>query len=227
MLRAAGVTRILVDPFDLRHVNHWPGRVALDSGAYRSFKKNISIDLADYCNIIDAYDPVYDFDFTVALDAIGNPKRTMINWKSLRNRPKMMPVWQWNAKADHLRKYLDSAPVVGIGGLVPLMRSKDERMLEKLLRLCHRYPRRFHLLGMNWLKCFNELGDLVVSADTSKFLDGARYGHLIFTNTKTGLLSQCPARVLVASGHARPELLEDRTLRCIENARNMEAFCKG
>ena len=86
-------------------------------------------------------------------------------------------MWHWNDKQKTLEKYLDEAEVVGIGGLVTRMRAKDERMLKDLEKLCLKYPNRFHVFGMNWLKTIEILRGVVASADTSKFLDGLTPSH--------------------------------------------------
>ena len=50
-------------------------------------------------------------------------------------------------------------------------------------------------------------------------LDAGRYGHVIFTHTRTGRLSQAPARVIPAYAGL------DRAARIVESARNLAAFC--
>ena len=52
MLAAAGVHHLLVDQFDLPNVPHGRERVALDSGAYRARKKNLSLSVDDYIRLI-------------------------------------------------------------------------------------------------------------------------------------------------------------------------------
>jgi len=218
MLESAGVERLLVDPFDLKHVPLERTHVALDSGAYRAFKHNLKLDLEDSLAVVRNHGP---FDFAVALDIISNPQASRENWEQLRrlksgDDPPFVPVFQWGGDRDDLKRYLDESPVVGIGGLVILMRNKDEQMLQQLGDLCTEYAGRFHVFGINWLRAIEQLHSLIASGDTSKFLDGARYGHLIFVNTRTGRLSQAPVRAL--------GLDLDRTERCIQSARNLEAY---
>lgn len=89
-------------------------------------------------------------------------------------------------------------------------------MLDELTAICETFPDRLHIFGMNWLRAIELLKDKVYSADSSKWLDGARYSHVIFTNSRTGHLSQAPAKAL--------SLTLDRSERCILNARNLEEF---
>lgn len=219
MLKQAGVKNLLVDPFDYAHIPPKRSHVALDSGAYRAFKHGYNPDLERYIAFTRSHGP---FDFAVSLDVIGDPKSSRENWERLRqlkanNEPtKFIPVFQWGGERDDLKRYLDEAPVVGIGGLVIRMRKKDDQMLDQLGELCSIYPRRFHILGINYLKAIEQLKALIQSGDTSKWLDGGRYHHLIFTNTKTGRLAQAPAKALGLS-LSREEL-------CIQSARNLEDF---
>jgi hypothetical protein len=212
MLAAAGVRHLLVDRFDLPHVPR--GRVALDSGAYRAMKKNLSLSVEDYIRLIGNSGP---FDFVVSLDVIGDPARSRNNWEALRRAGvEALPVWQWGARQDELRAYLDEAQIVGIAGLATLMRDKDARMLDELTAICESFPDRLHVFGMNWLRAIERLKDKLFSADSSKWLDGARYSHVIFTNTRPGHLSQATAKAL--------NLTLDRSERCILSARNLEEY---
>jgi hypothetical protein len=218
LLEAAGIRHLLVDQFDLKHVRAGRAHLALDSGAYRAFKKGLNLDLEEYLTFARNHGP---FDFAVSLDKIGDPQASRENWERLQrlksaDDPPFIPVFQWRGERDDLKRYLDEASVVGIGGLVTLMREKDMEMLEQLGELCSVYPNRFHIFGINFLKAIDKLKTLVISGDTSKWLDGGRYGHLIFTNTKNGRLSQAPARAL--------KLDLNREERCIKSARNLEDY---
>lgn len=213
MLLEAGVDKILVDPADLVNVNGFKGSLALDSGAYRAFKQGKPIDMAAYINFAKKS----PYDFRVMVDVIGDPFKTHQNWiKTFKREGLFIPVWQWGASSSYLIEYFKDSPIVGVGGLVQLMRDKDENMLKQLKSICTLYPGRLHIFGINWLKAIEELKSLVYSGDTSKFLDGGRYGHLIFKNTKTGHLSQAPTRAL--------GLNLDRRQRIVESARNMRLF---
>lgn len=220
MLKTAGVTHVLVDPTDMLNAAFGGFRnIALDSGAYRIFKKGGELDIHDYLDTVHSY----GWDFCMAPDVIGDPEATKKNWQFVRLHNQIIPVWQWGASEEDLKFYLDERELVAIGGLVPLMRAKDEDMLAHLTALCERYPRRFHLLGVNWLKAIERLKDLVYSGDTSKHMDGGRYGHVIFKHSKTGHLQQAPAKLLktvtTREGVLYPDL--DRVGRCVECARNL------
>jgi len=211
VLKSAGVDHVLVDPKDLGNAQGF-GHVALDSGAYRAFKKGESLNIPNYLQLATSG----EFDFFVAPDVIGDPQASHDNWET-HKRPGMVPVWQWGGDEGQLTSYLDEANIVGIGGLVQLMRDKDEKMLKKLIELCERHPGRLHLFGANWLKAINTLKECAYSMDTSKFLDAARYGHLIFIHEKTGKLHQAPAKVLGKGDMTRED-------RLIASARAMNEY---
>src|SRR5262245_3812162 len=107
MLESAGVEHLLVDPFDFKHIKPGRAHIVLDSGAYRSYKRGVELDL----------------------DVIGDARASQENWERLRrleieDDPPFIPVFQWGSDRGDLARYLDEAPVVGIGGLVTLMREK-------------------------------------------------------------------------------------------------------
>jgi len=217
MLAEAGVRYILVDQFDLKNVPGARPNVALDSGAYRAWKKNWTLDRDFYAETVA--EAGREFDFVVNLDVFGDEATSRDNWNYLRwerRVPGLIPVWHWSAEADErvLEHYLLMSEVVGLGGLVPHMRDKNRDMLECIKLACRMYPRRFHVFGLNWLEALHELKDLLWSADTSKWLDGARYRHLISYSEDHRQLVQ------TTDGRGREAL-------CIENARNMEAYVSG
>jgi len=218
MLTAAGVTHLLVDWKDLDKIPPgFAGRLALDSGAYRAHKQGESITLAEYDSIITRNS--HRLDWAAGRDVFAEPVfsfKQQLHDEANSLIPKV-PVWQWGGSTGDLRYWLNRSPIVAIGGLVPLMRAKNESALRGLQSLCEKYPNRFHLFGLNWLKAMNELKFSARSCDTSKWLDGARYGHLIFIHERTGKLHQAPAKAL-GFGHY------DRTTRCVESARAMELY---
>lgn len=218
MLAAAGVSHLLVDWKDINKLPPgFSGRLALDSGAYRAHKKGESITLPEYDSIIQSMHP--RLDWAAARDVFADPFATYRRQRAdlTSSTVPKIPVWQWGGPDLHLHYWLSRSEIIAIGGLVPLMRDKNESVLKQLLHLCRQYPGRFHLFGLNWLKAINELRGIARSCDTSKWLDGGRYGHLIFVHEKTGKLHQAPAKAL-GCGHY------DRPTRCIESARAMESY---
>jgi hypothetical protein len=228
MVQRAGVKRLLVDPAQLKIVESWTGPLALDSGAYRAYKTNTTVGAAEYVETVQQARAQHagHLDWFVTADIIDDPERSFIRWQTMSEtfapRAHPIPVWQWPiAPKEHLAAYLDASPIVGIGGLVPWMRNKDVWMLREITALCKAHPDRFHIFGINWLKAIEGLREYAHSGDTSKWLDGARYGHVVFVNTKTQRLSQAPAKVI-------PEYAAlDRAGRCALSAQTLDTFCNG
>ncbi|MBN1658001.1 MAG: hypothetical protein JXA93_06340, partial [Anaerolineae bacterium] len=156
------------DPSQVEHLNGFQGKAIRDSGAYAMHRAGVP----DYGERVAEFhrDVVkdmreHDFECVIALDVFGDHERTRLNYVELSQRLARMwsiaipytPVWHWGAPVEYLEAYLDHAEVVGIGGLVTLMREKDERMLDGLVELCWQHPGRFHIFGCNWPKAITEL----------------------------------------------------------------------
>jgi hypothetical protein len=215
LFREAGVKNVLVDPKDLANAEGFEN-VALDSGAYRAFKSQTALDIPAYLALARSR----PFAFHVAPDVVGNAELTRANWLAYR-QPGMAPVWQWGDSRENLLRYLDEAPLVCIGGLVQLMRSKDEAMLAELHDIVATHGTRLHVLGMNWVRAINDLKDLVSSYDSSKAIDGGRYASRFIVHSRTLKLQQLPARVMEDSRDW------DRKKRILESARVMNEYCNG
>jgi len=199
LLRVAGVCHVLIDPFDLRNGESFP-RVAMDSGAYRAYKRGTPLPQI----------PEGPWDFVVSPDVIGNPDESLEKWKEDRLK---VPVWHWGEKMDLLRYYLDATDriaspdgIVGIGGCVTLMRERSKQLWHGLQKICRTYPGRFHVFGANWLDLLMAIAPSIHSADTSKWLDAARYGEIL-DESMTPVKSDLP-----------------RTERCVEYAKTMNGY---
>ena len=218
MLRAACVSRILVDPVDYPNVEGWDG----DCGAYKRLKGGSMIPFKGYVRLAERES---EFAFVTAYDVIGDQARSRRYWPlGIR----AVPVCHWGARRSVLLKYLDEAPIVGIGGMVNTLRARgktneETRALERardvaldeLTELCSLYRQRLHLFGACWLRALEALQNSLASADSSKWLDGKRTRLLIFEHSKNHHLSIAPSRALGYGDW-------DGTSLSIENARNME-----
>lgn len=170
-LQDARVNHILVDPFDLQYTANF-NHVAMDSGAYRAYKRGVPLPST----------PNGLWDFIVSPDVINDPQKSKESW--LQDTSKM-PVWHWGESMDLLRWYLvNCKDTIGIGGTVWKMRERDPALWHGLWKICGSYPHRFHIFGANWLELLRRLSPFLVSADTSKWLDGARYAEVIDNDLK-------------------------------------------
>ena len=265
MLSHANISQLLADPHDWNNVRHQlASSVALDSGAYREWKRQTPItdlDLwADQINdtLHSAPNPLFhEFDgkrksattaqklaFITMPDVFGDPQETWDRWQNIREwfqfdgrwssyfhwTGKIIPVWQWGGDVNHLeslvewaktrRKYNEedaelfgdmvspNADLVAIGGCVPWMRAKDQAALAKLLEYSQQWGQHFHVLGLNWLDAIMELDPFVASCDTSKWLDGARYG--VWINDADGRLV-AESKLTCPRGTSRTDL-------CVQSA---------
>lgn len=216
MLEKAGVRFVLVDQFNVGNIPAGRSGAMLDSGAYRAWKNGWTLSLEFYAETARRFGP---FEQITTLDVFGDNQASFENWVRLKcdHRLVTMPVWFFSEKAEDLKllhSYSLWSNIVGIGGLVPAMRAKNGEMLDELDRLCSLYPKRFHIFGLNWLHALKVLRDKVYSADSSKWLDGARYRHLIYFDRDASELVQ------TRSSLSREEL-------CVRNAMNIEAYVAG
>jgi hypothetical protein len=218
ILREAGASRILLDLYAWSKLSAGTAfaRICLDSGAYRAFKNGGVLDLDDWASAANPIaESVEHIEMMVAPDVIGNPELTRRSYERiLEQYPHIdcIPVWQWGASEDDLQYYLDRCEVVGLGGLVPYLRSrrrdrlpKDARkawdeqrhaVLEQVIEVCQAHPGRFHFFGLGWPPAIKALKSLLYSADGTLWLYPARYGLAVFANTQTGRLSYAPANLI-------------------------------
>jgi hypothetical protein len=236
-LQQAGIHDYLSDPTDSRHVPANAKNFALDSGAYRAFKKGQPITADTIPQWFDAIqDTISDMDnrkvdFITMPDVLGDPDATMHNWEVCEELIRqqfsdarywvedIVPVWQWGSPKKTLR-YFDSHifgfRTIAIGGCVPWMRDKNEDNLMELADICRTYGSKLHILGCNWLKAIELLDPLVKSCDTSKWLDGARYGQAI--QQIDGHLRSVEKRSCGMSMATREEL-------CVLCATTLNSYC--
>lgn len=226
ILCEAGSPHLLADIIDMPSLAGRRDGVWLDSPAYKVKRgRSPGVGLRVYGDYALTRGP---FAAVSALDRIGDPEVSHRNWLALHARgiKNLVPVWQWrSAGKSRLREYLDSAPVVGLGGLVDALHAEDEETLDQLSRLCEAFPGRFHVFGLMWLAALQRLAPLLASADTAKWITAAAKHKLIHVNTRNGQLSATPAAALVGTPTI-PECLPRREL-AVTNARNLTDFCRA
>lgn len=208
LLRDAGVPRVLVDPHDARNAADFPHAI-LDSGAYRAWKAGKPLDVARL--LLVAHSRPWDF---VVADVFGDAEAGLNVWRdlvaALPGQP-VMPVWPWGADKSLLATYLAEAPVVGLGGLVPLLRNRFRRefadpeyerweigryrLLEELAALVAQFPGRCHAFGLCWAPALDALWPALYSADTSHWLTTRRTGLALHVD-RAGALGEAHWRDL-------------------------------
>lgn len=228
MLKQAGAIHWLADPVDFENLPLGLHYRVLDSGAYRAFKSGNPLNLETWLEDLRRFHGRYQW--AIMPDTLGDHLETRKAWRRWRdmglryedecgsNSFDVIPVWQWGSKLRDLDWFLGDAPFVCLGGLVPAMRAKDEGVLSELKSICRDYGNQLHFLGLNWLKALEELKPMLLSADTSKWLDGARYGHIIMLDAGGRLRQQHRNNSPEHRGMDREQL-------CVECAKNMRLFC--
>ncbi len=220
MLQEASVTTVLVDQFDVGQAATF-SHVALDSGAFRAWKRDLTLDLETYVTVAQSR----AFDSVTALAVFADAQASYDNWLRMRNTKlggPLVPVWPWGSDRSLLQEYLAQAEWVGIGGLVPLLRRRNrgeepppvkrEQTLRDLADLAAAHPGRFHAFGLCWAKAQDVLWEVLASADTSHWL--ARRRGLATYISRWGYLQEAPFRSL---GYEPNEA-------CIESARAIQRF---
>lgn len=219
MAEQAGVSHILLNVCDLNLLQAPRPNVIVDSPAYRKFKGKNVPDIPGFVELLArAKATGHRFNFVMTYDVFNDPKESLRNWNLLFRQYGLQttPVWHLHGDRSILKDYMMASDTVALGGLVPAMRARDIDVLHQVMDVCRSYPKRFHILGLLWLGALAWLMPYIRSADTSKWLDGRRYRHLIRRDDETGesLIQEF-----------RPN--EDGDLLSIANARNMQAFVRG
>ena len=247
LLKQAGATHILMDLHQHAQVAycHVDYNVMIDSGAYRDWKSGNYEDfhrLQQQARLYKKQVMLWDmtrYDAFVAYDVIGNPQLSYTFWQDIFRPFSFMPVWHGKHNVvdqpmRHLEEYLDRAPVVGLGGLVKLLRGgegekdkPEKKRLDKLRdetiewlgELATKYSQRFHLFGCASPNAINALAPYLYSADSSIWIRGRKYGNVLFQHTGHGKFTQAHARYVPDYKEMTPDEL------CISNAYNIQAFC--
>lgn len=184
-------TNVLFDLYNHANAQHVIGanRRILDNGAYRLYKQDLSLTPASWLlgvqRALQTWNAA-DIEFIVGPDIVGDPEESHKMWLNTINcRDDILveydvdtiPVWQWGASWKVLGDYLNWSRIVGIGGCVQWLRDQNHENLERLAEILKADPGRYHIFGLNWIKAINEVAPYAYSADSSKWIDAARYGH--------------------------------------------------
>lgn len=218
MLVAAGVRDYLCDPADYPNLPAERDAFALDSGAYRAWKAGVELDIPTWLHFCQSVEE--EPDFLIMPDVLGDWQATWKRWRIVCEEGiNCAPVWQWGAPIVDLDDLCLGNELVCLGGLVPAMRAQDQQVLAEVKAICQDYGSRLHFLGLNWLEAMRQLMPLLKSADTSKWLDGARYGVVFRPDGDGGIAP------MHKSSASMPNA--EREQLCIDCARTMDLWVKG
>jgi len=140
----------------------------LDSGAFTAWKAGKVIEVDDYCNFIESL-PTKPWRY-FALDVVGNPEKTMQNYKIMLDRGfKPIPIFTRGEDISVLEDYYKTSDIVGVGGLVGT--KKNKAFVNALMRRIK--GRKVHWLGFTNIKYIKYYKPYM--CDSSSWLTGSRY----------------------------------------------------
>ena len=158
---------------DQQQISLWGNKgLMLDSGAFTAFTKGIDIDIDNLTLYIKNLNP----DYAIQLDVIGNEEKTWSNYlKQKQDIPNILPVIHYNATDKHIKRVLNVADYVLLGGLVPYAKDKPKLMkwLDYLYGKHKLVAKKTHLLGITTQTILERYP--VYSSDSSSALSIVRY----------------------------------------------------
>ena len=126
------------------------GLLMFDSGAFTAYRQGTPIALSDYLSFLEERASLYDQ--YVALDVIGDPEATLVNYRLMREAGfQPLPVYQMGAPKSHFGIYAESSPIVGLGGLVGRQIAPGDRIkyLAEMKRVADGYGVDVHWFGVS------------------------------------------------------------------------------
>lgn len=154
-----------------KQATEWGSGLMLDSGAFSVMTKGIAVNIDDLIDFIKKYKP----EVAIQLDVIGDDDKTWKNYLYMKKKVDVLPVIHYKASDKHIKRVVDSADYILLGGLVPLSTQK-EKMFAWLDYLYSNYSlqnKKIHLLGITNAKILERYP--VYSSDSSSALSINRY----------------------------------------------------
>lgn len=155
----------------------------LDSGAYSAFTQKKEINLTRYCNFIDAH---YEHITTFAgLDAIGDPDQTQKNCAVMYEKGfAALYTYHYGESLEVLKNAVLRYDYIAIGGMVGAGERNLQVFLQDIWRLMVNddgTPKlKVHGFGLTNYEIIKRFP--WYSIDSTTYLNGSRFGHLIFNN---------------------------------------------
>jgi len=175
----------------LRSALDYDGPILLDSGAYSVMKSGaIPPKLDDYADFIRSLSRQTDDIVAVNLDVIGNPTASLRNYErlvgmlgpSVLDRIPLLPVAHFPDSENMFRKYMDLCDYIGLGGMVPAMRTNKGKaqcflfMRNKVIESCEASVHGFGVGSVTLIPVLKEIG--LTSCDWIGWRVCAVYGNI-------------------------------------------------
>jgi hypothetical protein len=173
--------QIATQPAMIAAYERWPGvPLVLDSGAFQGVT-----DIDWYAEVMSQIGD--RFEWCANLDVIGDQSASDRNWMTLKERD-VSPLWVYQVQGGRDLKYLASVAdvhrFIGVGGLVPLIKSnvsKALRLIEEVGRVLTRLRAQAHFFGVGSPMILAEFAgeEWFASADSQSWLCGFKARELI------------------------------------------------
>jgi hypothetical protein len=181
---------LLDDELIRAYMNYPDVPLALDSGAFQRLTSPSAF-IRDLCMIEqgllhDAGIGLDRFDWIAGLDVIGDQDTTDRYYKRVTAACGEV-LWVYQVEGgkppEHITSFAESGDLIGVGGLVPLLRTRTEeaaQRIESIGRVLHRIGARAHFFGVGSPRILTRYADAAwfASADSSKWMNGLKERRL-------------------------------------------------
>lgn len=153
-----------------------PAPLFLDSGAFGAFTRGQQIDIKYYCDFIKRH-PGKFYPYA-SLDVIGDWRGSASNYDRMRELGvEPMPTFHMGSPDKELRRILETADYVAMGGVVGATEETMRPWLDKCWRTIKEFwPKKVHVFGVMAQWCLERYP--WYSADSSSALVGAGMGRV-------------------------------------------------
>lgn len=160
---------------DKSSIKKWGSKnLMIDSGAFSVFTGKAKIDLQDHTQYILDTKP----DYAIQLDVIGEEQETWENYVYQKQYlPEIMPVIHYKASDKHIKRVIEEASYILLGGLVPLATNK-KKMIAWVDYLYSNYKmqtKKIHLLGVTSTKILERYP--IYSCDSTAWFSTYAFGR--------------------------------------------------
>lgn len=189
-IKQSGFNRLFsfyVDRGSLEKYFNYPAKIFLDSGAFSAMRKDISLNIDEYCGYINKNHSQYAN--IASLDIIGSSsacsEENLQNYLYMQEHlsspafDKVIPTFHYGENFKYLDRLCKYSPYVAIGGIAPI---KATNVRDKFLSECFSIipkTHKVHLFGVSTLDLLDKYWDRISSADSSTWYFAAINGELL------------------------------------------------
>lgn len=176
-----------VDRNSLEKYFNYPDKVFLDSGAFSAMRKDISLNIDEYCGYINKNHNQYSV--IASLDIIGTSSEcsdeNLQNYLYMQQHlgseafSKVIPTFHFGENFKYLARLCEVTDNIALGGIAPI---KTTSIRDGFLRECFSIipkTHKVHLFGVSTLDLLDKYWDRVSSADSSTWYFAAINGELL------------------------------------------------